>query len=37
MSKSEQRTKSRMDSEQEWVPRTTLGKLVATNKITLMK
>lgn len=37
MSRPEQRTRSRMDSEQEWVPRTTLGKLVATNKITSMK
>lgn len=37
MSRSEQRTRSRMDSEQEWVPRTTIGKLVATDKITSMK
>ncbi len=37
MSRSEQRTKSRMDSEQEWVPRTTLGKLVAASKIATMK
>lgn len=37
MSRSEQRTKVRMDPEQEWVPRTTLGKLVATNKIISMK
>lgn len=37
MSGSEQRTRSRMDSEQEWVPRTTIGKLVATDKITSMK
>jgi small subunit ribosomal protein S5 len=37
MSRSEQRTRQRMDTEQEWVPRTTLGKLVATDKITSMK
>lgn len=37
MSRSEQRTKSRMAPEQEWVPRTTLGKMVATNKISSMK
>jgi small subunit ribosomal protein S5 len=37
MSRGEQRSKLRMDSEPEWVPRTTLGKLVATNKITSMK
>jgi small subunit ribosomal protein S5 len=37
MSRVEQRTRSRNDLEQEWIPRTTLGKLVATNKIISMK
>ncbi len=37
MSRSEQRSKSRMAQEPEWVPRTTLGKMVATSKITTMK
>ncbi|MGI0101335.1 MAG: 30S ribosomal protein S5 [Nitrosotalea sp.] len=36
MSRSETRQRSR-EPEVEWVPRTTLGKLVATNKITSMK
>lgn len=36
MSRSETRQRSR-EPEVEWVPRTTLGKLVATNKITTMK
>jgi len=37
MSRSEHRQRSRNETEQEWVPRTTLGNLVATNKITSMK
>jgi len=37
MSRSEHRPRSRNETEQEWVPRTTLGNLVATNKITSMK
>lgn len=37
MSRSEQRSKPRLEQEQVWVPRTTLGKMVATNKITSMK
>lgn len=36
MSRSETRQRSR-EPEVEWVPRTTLGKLVSTNKITSMK
>jgi small subunit ribosomal protein S5 len=37
MSRSEQRSKSRTAEPEVWVPRTTLGKLVATEKITSMK
>jgi len=37
MSRSEQRSKSRTVEPEVWVPRTTLGKLVATEKITSMK
>ena len=33
----EQRSRSRTQEEEVWVPRTTLGKLVATQKITTMK
>lgn len=37
MSRSEQRSRSRTVEPEVWVPRTTLGKLVATEKITSMK